>query len=426
MSFDALTESLSLSKVELTLVLLCVLLCVFAGYAVWVLRNTQRTRAKIFDSLVSTLGHDLRGPLQSIQSSVSLLGGDLSPQEKAKFVDIALTSVSVLSREIEDIVRLVRGIDLAYRPVPTDIQQWFDSEASKYRTRAEARGLQWFDSYKAASRTVCFDPERLSQCVGHLLDNAIRYSEVGDITFNLSFIPDSSQSATNPSGKLLIEVRDTGAGIEMAKLPLIFKPFAVNEKSGSSKNLSLGLPIAHAISRAAKGSLTVQSNVGAGTVFTLALPVEIATLPVQTVTPNKMVAKAMPENKGAEVLIVDTDESIFAPVTALLRDAGFDVVRVDSEAQALELIAKAPYGVVITCITADVVNGFTYADRKKRPSEKPYFIALDSRKNAVIPKERSSLFGLVIDPNGSQEHLMDAVESGLKRANPTVQERESV
>ena len=120
---------------------------------------------------------------------------------------------------------------------------------------------------------------------------------------------------------------------------------------------------------------------------------------------------------GGEVLLVDNKDLILARFGALLTDAGFAVECTPNEAEGLARLARAPFGVVVSCIDTEIVNGFTFADAHKRPKEKPYFIGVNTRNRAFVGSERYALFDATIEPSISDEVFTDAVENGLKRSD---------
>lgn len=112
---------------------------------------------------------------------------------------------------------------------------------------------------------VMWDPERINEVTGNLLSNAFKFTQAGG-TVELTAAP--------ADGSVVIQVRDTGAGIPPEQLPHVFEKFyqADNQRAASAKGTGLGLAIAKEIVEAHHGQIRCESNVGAGTLFTLLLP----------------------------------------------------------------------------------------------------------------------------------------------------------
>ena len=115
---------------------------------------------------------------------------------------------------------------------------------------------------------VIWDLERINEVTGNLLSNAFKFTQAGG-TVELTAEPSD--------GSVLIQVRDTGAGIPADQLPHVFEKFyqADNQRSASAKGTGLGLAIAKEIVEAHKGQIRCESTVGTGTKFTLSLPVSV-------------------------------------------------------------------------------------------------------------------------------------------------------
>jgi signal transduction histidine kinase len=115
---------------------------------------------------------------------------------------------------------------------------------------------------------VIWDAERINEVTGNLLSNAFKFTPAGG-TIELIAAP--------AGDRVEIEVRDTGAGIAPDQLPHVFEKFyqADNQRSASAKGTGLGLAIAKEIVEAHKGEIRCESIVGAGTTFSLLLPVSV-------------------------------------------------------------------------------------------------------------------------------------------------------
>jgi signal transduction histidine kinase len=116
--------------------------------------------------------------------------------------------------------------------------------------------------------TVLWDPERINEVTGNLLSNAFKFTPAGG-TVELTAAP--------AEGSVLIQVRDTGAGIPAEQLPHVFEKFyqADNQRAASAKGTGLGLAIAKEIVEAHRGQIRCESSVGRGTMFTLLLPISV-------------------------------------------------------------------------------------------------------------------------------------------------------
>ena len=407
-----LSVTVSADKLPMGYVYLSIALTIAAlGWVLYGVRGliaADRAHTTKFEHLVSTLGHDLRGPLQSMHSAVSLLAEDLSVQDKAMFSSSAKSAIAEMARHIDDLVRVTRNQPLSWQPIPIDMDRWFQTLSSTYLPKAKSKELDWKALCRFNIPVLLVDEKRLTQAVGNLVDNAIRYSNAGGVTLELSYLAGPQQA--------ILTVMDTGPGIPEQEKARIFEPFE-RAASGASKRLGIGLTVAAKIAQAAGGTLAVDSQLGKGSTFTMVIPAKVGLLaPTLIVDEAPAAALARESKAGAEVLLVDTQRRLLEPFSNLLVDAGFSVEYVVGDAEGLARLASAPFGVVVSHIETQIVNGFTFAQKSKKAKDKPYFIAWDTQTNAFPGAAQHSLFDAVLESSISHEGFMDAVEKGLKRA----------
>lgn len=150
-----------------------------------------------------------------------------------------------------------------------------DLEVS-YRVKAEQKGLilqtRMNDSVPAYVKT---DPGRLRQILGHLIDNAVRYTDNGRIFVSVATEPTESWERT----RLRFDVTDTGRGITQARVGHVFEPFSSSTDRNLAEGSGLGLTVAKQIARLLGGDVHFDSLPGEGCTFTLRLEVRRAEPP---------------------------------------------------------------------------------------------------------------------------------------------------
>jgi signal transduction histidine kinase len=220
---------------------------------------------------VSSVSHELKTPLTTIKLLAHLLQrSGVTEEEK---LDYAKTIAIECERQIEfvgnllDLSRIESG---AYklRKMRVDVNELITSCVNVERHRAESLGLKLTTGVPAALPAVTGDFEALRRVVRGLIDNAIKYTpEGGEIAV----------SAERAGDMLAINVSDTGKGIPETDLPHIFEKFYRTGPEGAedgtaAPGVGLGLYLARHIVGQLDGEITVQSKQGAGTTFTLLLP----------------------------------------------------------------------------------------------------------------------------------------------------------
>ena len=215
--------------------------------------------------------HELRTPLTVLQGSMEVaLLRRRPPEEYERVLREAVAEVDRMGALVADLLALVRAerdVD-ALRPAPLDLAELAAEVAEGARPLAARRG-QAMELALGVPLPVQGDALKLRQALRNLLDNAVAYTPPGG-TIRLV--------ARREHGQALLEVRDSGPGIAHEHLPRLAEPFyrvdpAADRASGHS---GLGLPMASWIARAHRGQLRVESRVGLGSTFTLALPLTAA------------------------------------------------------------------------------------------------------------------------------------------------------
>ena len=206
--------------------------------------------------------HELRTPVTAISGHVQAMNeGLVGPEDMDTSLDAVSEEVRRIGRLVDDLLDLTRLEAHQFRLVREEVglESLLDQAATSFREKARVNDVQ-FDALTNGAPTVLSDGDRVLQVVTNLLDNAFRWTpKNGTVTL--------SYSANN--GNAAIHVSDTGPGIPKNDQDAVFHPFYSRRgEGGTGLGLSIGRELAHALG----GRLTVESEVGHGTTFTLSLP----------------------------------------------------------------------------------------------------------------------------------------------------------
>lgn len=284
------------------------LLSILMGGYVFVQRaRRQALLSRAQTTFVSNVTHELRTPLTSIRMFAELLelqmGG--TPQaESARSRATAAQHLRIIRQESERLSRLIdRVLDFSrierhmrqYRFEPHDLVQVVAEAVEAFRPQAEGRGFSLQFTVEGSFPAQRLDPDALSQVMHNLFTNAVQYSrQEKDIRVRLS--PRGATAA--------IEVSDRGVGIEPRNLERIFDEFFSTWQRMDDRaqgGLGLGLTLSREIVRAHGGELSVRSEVGHGSTFTVSLPlqaVEAAPMPAAQPAAEDLVAARLGGQRG--------------------------------------------------------------------------------------------------------------------------------
>ncbi len=221
-------------------------------------------------NFVANVSHELKTPLTSVQGfAQAILDGTAnSPADQKQAAEVIYNESGRMHRMVLDLLDLARldagTADL--RMAPVDMRVLLDSIVEKFSLQAENTQISLSIESTPDLPTLVADGDRLAQVFTNLVDNALRHTPAGgQITLQIQ----STQS------EMEIRVGDTGFGIPVDALPHIFERFYqadLSRPGGEKHGAGLGLAIVHEIVTAHSGRITVRSQEGLGTTFTVQLP----------------------------------------------------------------------------------------------------------------------------------------------------------
>ena len=278
---------------------------------------------------LATASHDLRQPLQTLEllnGSLHRLPTSAAVAEAVAQQGVAIGAMSRLLNALLDISKLESG---AIKPEPTDfaVAATFEELRRAFATSAADKGLEFIVS--AGEETAYSDPSLVEQILRNLVSNAIKYTQAGLV---------SLRCVASPGAMLRLEVLDTGIGIPTSQLEYIYDEFyQVGVPANSTRDgYGLGLSIVQRLVKLLNLRLDVRSELGRGTVFSLAVPVSAARVAPLRPGPRESSPLA-PQPIGApRVLLVEDDRSVRDATRMLLSVEGYQVTGVATIAEALE------------------------------------------------------------------------------------------
>ena len=244
---------------------------------------------------------------------------------------------------LEEVVKLLR----ASLPASVEIKQEFDRGQS----------------------SACIDPAQIHQVLMNLCTNshhAMR-EKGGVIRLGESVVEVSAAAAPNypglkPGHYAHVWVADTGCGIDAATVQRIFEPFFTTKPVG--EGTGLGLSVVHGIIQSHQGAITVESELGRGTIFHIYLP---ATVAVEKIA-SQYAEGESPRSRGERIMFIDDDESVVHFVRQALEMLGYDVSVFTHPIEALEHFRTKSYDydLVITDMGMPRVSGLELATRAQK------------------------------------------------------------
>jgi CheY-like chemotaxis protein len=364
-----------------------------------------------------TLSHELRTPMTAILGWSRLLPS-LQPDDEM-FKD-AVASIgrsaklqAQLIDEVLDVSRIMSG-KLRLSVENVDVNRLVRSAVEAVRPMGDARSITLTVTVEPNAGTVVADPTRLQQVIWNLLTNAIKFTPIGGKV---------ELNARRTASHFEVAVTDTGEGIDPHFLPHVFEPFvqAENPRSRVHGGLGLGLSIVRYLVEAHGGAVSAESRGrGLGSKFSVWLPIaavrrDVPSAPgASPVTAEGTIDRG--RLKGLRILIVDDDRETRALISAVLRQAGAEVVLADSAQTAIDEFDTRTPDLLITDIAMPGTDGFALARaiRERKDGKDLKIFALSAFPSATTAAQASG-FDLYLRKPIDPADLVDAVAKSTGR-----------
>ena len=389
-------------------------------------RNLQSERKRIsdFEYVVEALSHDLRSPLQSAQSAAQLLLDRNDAFERRRYHGIINTSIASISKLIDDIASVVRGAEIGSNPSRVEIIKWFDDFNGMYEVKAKSKGLAYTSKFCGNVSVAIIDPDKLTQCLGNLVDNSIKYTKVGSIRVDLTA---NIVGEKEPRGLLHFVIADSGRGIAKEERAKVFEPFFRGSAPATLHvgGLGLGLSIFKNMTEVLGGTFELSSEIDKGTTFEVIFPVIAQDVVSASIDPHTSVTSTellvlKPHYIGPiDILIVDDDPLICSTTADILHDIGCNATVAASAADALATLRKKPHAVVITDINMPSMHGVELVKRIRAEfTPIPYIISMSAKRHDLDSNEFKNIFDYSLGKPLSVDQLVNAIRQSQRKSLP--------
>ena len=314
------------------------------------------------NTFLSNMSHDMRTPLNAIFGFTALARNNLnSPEAMAGYLDRIETSSRQLLDMIDKVLKLswIDSSEARAEEVPFSLWEALNEVYTFLLPQAEEKGLDFtLDCSQVTHDAVLGDQEKLGQLIMYLVNNAVTYTRAGG-SVQLTAI--EQETLPNRCAVYRLAVRDTGIGISEEFLRQIFEPFTRERNTTLSgvHGVGLGLAIAKDLAELLGGSIEVDSAVGRGSTFTVALRLRLQE--------ERQVPAAAEAGAAScrNILLAEDNELNREIAESILLEAGFSVESVGDGAAALEAVRSSPpgtYDLVLMDIQMPVMNGWQAAE----------------------------------------------------------------
>ncbi len=304
---------------------------------------------------LASLNHEIRTPLSGILGMADLLLETHLTEEQKDYVSstqlCAENLLEILNATLEYSALSANHIQLEEAEFP--IHEIIEAVVAEFSSKAQSKGLKLRHNLdRSVPAAVVGDAVRLRQLLWHLVGNAVKFTQRGEVEVNAS----SSQSGPG-SALIAIQVRDTGIGIPPGQINSIFESFRQLE-TGLSRNypgLGLGLALANKLAELLRGEIKVESELGQGSTFTVIVPLR---LPLET-GPQSVDFQSF----RGRVLVVDDDSVAQTIASRVLSRHAYDVECVGNGPEAIDKASGSKFDLIFMDLQMPGMDGFQTVKR---------------------------------------------------------------
>lgn len=369
--------------------------------------------AKIKQQFLATMSHELRTPMNAVIGFSDILLNSALTKEQTQLLSSLQHSGHHLLNIINDILAFANyeAEKIAFTPQPTNLTQLADELINNFALKANSKQLNLVANLsEGLPKSVLVDTTRLKQVLFHLLSNAIKFTDQGEVRLTISATVDN---------QLLFEVTDTGIGIADEAQSTLFEAFTQvdNQMNRQYQGTGIGLALSAKIIDQMHSKIQVESQPNHGSRFFFSLPIQHTpenTSPNDPLPTDDAPAKPTGQiNPSLRVLITDDNPVNLMLAIKLTEKLGIRPQQAKDGLQAVELLESETFDLIFMDVQMPIMDGLeaTRFIRKLGDSiVQPRIIALTAN---AFAEDRHQCFAAGMDAFLSKPITFDAIKNQI-------------
>ena len=369
--------------------------------------EASRTKSQF----LANMSHEIRTPMNAIMGLTYLVSQtDLNDSQKTYISKIEGASTALLKiiNDILDLSKIEAG-KLELENIKFSLDKVLENVSNLFTISATKKGIDInFDTLEAVPEKMIGDPLRLEQIISNLLNNAIKFTNKGEVDFTVKVVGETENKV-----KLLFSVTDTGIGLTKEQIDKLFTAFTQADGSMTRKygGTGLGLTISKQLVELMGGEIWVESVYGEGATFQFLVQFDKA------VDIKKYNYAEYPDLQGKKVLVVDHNKTSRRILERMLLSFSFDVKALSNPFEAIELLRKEDYELLVVDFNIPELSGIDLYKRLVADTEikvpKTIFVSATGHESYYTQVSQLGVKNFLVKPI-NQSLMFDAVMNTLK------------
>ncbi|MCV6637097.1 ATP-binding protein [Candidatus Albibeggiatoa sp. nov. NOAA] len=435
-SHQAFTETMKIHNEGYILMLMSGILGILLGLGIAfiVFRHITRAEAQLLEAknaaetanmaksdFLANISHELRTPLNAVVNMSHLLMDTKLTVEQKELVTTVSQSGDEFLHLIDSILDFskIEAGKLVLQPKIFKLRTLIDDLMDDTRNKAKSKHLNLTLLYDdQAPERIIGDMERLHQILTHLLDNAVKFTEQGEILLSLTTRSVKEKPNVLKPNKqqieLYITVKDTGAGIPVERRERLFQPFTQADTSSTRRHggTGIGLALCKQLCQLMGGTLWVESEVHYGTTFHLTVILDMVTDKHKANTTHTAPLSSL---TNLRILLVEDNQTNQKVAQLILRKLGYEIDIVSNGLEGVEAVNQHLYDIVLMDIQMPELDGLE-ATRKILDNwpigQRPYIIAMTAH---ALQGDREKCLAAGMDDYIAKPVKLEELEAAIRR-----------
>jgi signal transduction histidine kinase/ActR/RegA family two-component response regulator len=384
--------------------------------------------SKAKSEFLANISHEVRTPMNAVIGMTHLLLDTRLTPEQMELVETVRTSGDAFLKLIDDILdfsRIEAG-ELALEVEEFELRETIEAAVNRVAPRALAKNLDLSSRIEEKlPNKLLGDVKRLRQIIDHLLDNAVKFTEIGEINLTVT-----GRLLSEYQLELHFKVKDTGVGIPEERMDQLFESFSQLDSSSTRRygGAGLGLALGKQLCQLMGGTLYVDNNTPPGSTFHFTVVMAVAVEPgidgsIKAETTIVPAAKIQRSLQNLRILLVEDNLTNQKVAQLILKRLGYTADIANNGLEAVQAVEQHVYDIVLMDVQMPELDGLEATrliHERWRPEQRPYIIAMTAH---ALQGDRETCLAAGMDDYIAKPVKPDVLSTAFQRWQMHIEQR---